>query len=208
MFKAYFDNNFKLALQIAEEQLTHTKDETQALRLRNYIGLFTNALDPVAGERLLRSLMLPTNPSAYIWLSIGESDKGLPADSLQTLNEGIAATADIGLIRQKARALGSVGRQADALTLLEETSLRDDADASTFQALAEAYVTAGRLDDARKWLDKGVLRFPKSKDLYRTYAKLLEDHFDKKLALLPYNAWLEEHPTYQEALSSSRNNIF
>jgi Flp pilus assembly protein TadD len=69
-----------------------------------------------------------------------------------------AQSAEIAV--RQARALGALGRQSDAITLLAKAAERNDAPAAVLQELALAQIAAGDAVGARRAIEAGISRFP------------------------------------------------
>ena len=195
----------ELLTPLAEEQ-------TEVPLLRKWRRLLLcNAryrLDQADGIAAFTALIAedPEEPFSYLLLAAAHLTAGRAIDCFRVLDAGIAITGGSpGLRVRKADYQNRVGKQTDALELLDDV-IRVSPEHSDARAEKAKILIEGKdYGAARQVLDTACLEFPNDTELLSSYASLLDEHFDKKLALIPFNRLVTLEPKNQTYLTLRAN---
>jgi tetratricopeptide (TPR) repeat protein len=206
----FVNADYPTARTLLQKTIAETKDTGLLPFLKSWLGSIEYRLNPRIGTELLQNL-ITENPSNYVpYLRLADEHKESRRydECLKVLELGISqATDKVQLINLKASCLTEIGREPEALKALQNATEAYKDDPEAFQCLAQHYVDNKSFTEARGCLEKGLDSFQNNEPLLRTYANLLKEHFDGKLALVPYNTLISLSPKDSTYLTL-RANIY
>jgi tetratricopeptide (TPR) repeat protein len=132
---------------------------------------------------------------AYLGLKL--YDKAI--DQLQRAREG--ARTDVRLARLEAQALRENGQLDRGVGVLEELLSRTDSQPSAYSALAELYVTAGRIPQALGILDRAAAKLPGDTSVAFELAATLDRQKHYEEALRVFERVIASDPRHAQALN-------
>ena len=190
---AFLKSELQEALELLEKHISKVDDDLNLMvGLECWVGKVNYRLDPSEGTAILESLMekYPGHSRPYHFLAREYLERGLNDLCGETVDRGIEKFPnDSNLVIVKVEHLKAIGRNIDVIETLISSTNQNPQSSELYKALTDEYIEQELFEDARSWLEKGLSHTAGDEDLLGAYARLLYDHFDKKLAIIPYG-WL------------------
>ena len=206
----YIDKKYGEAIKLLEEKISKTTDESDLSYYESIVASAKYLSNPKIGEKSYKEVTAkyPKSYQPYIRFSYDLMELNLHPDALAILDSGLSKVINkIPLINAKAKCLQEMGRKDDAGNLLREAIAQFSDNPDVYINLANYYIDSEKYEEARSCLEEGLPKIINNKPLLSKYAGLLYDHFEKKLALIPYNNLIglePDNPTYL----TNRANIY
>lgn len=199
---AYLDKKYAESITLLEENISKTTDESELSYYESWLASAKYHYNPKIGEKSYREVIAkyPNSHHPYVRFSSDLMEHNLHPDGLTILDSGLPkAVNKIPLINAKAKCLQEMGRKDDAVGLLRGAIAQFSDNPDVYTNLADYYMDSEKYEEARLCLEEGLSAIINNQPLLEKYARLLYDHFEIKLALIPFNKLIElepDNPTY------------
>jgi len=207
---AYIDKKYDASIILLEENLSKATDESDLIYYESWLASAKYKSNPKIGEKSYKEVIAkyPNSHHPYVRFSDNLMDRNLHPDALNILNSGLSKVENkIPLINAKAECLQAMGRKEEAVNLLHEAITKFKDNPNAYINLADYYINSEKYIEARLCLEEGLSIIIGNKSLVEKYARLLYNHFEKKLALISFNELIELEPANPTYLTL-RANIY
>lgn len=207
---AFIGDNYVLCIQLLEKKIQTETDETELASLESWKGRSIFREDKEKGIDYLKGVIakFPNNEDPFIHLIYGLKEIKEYETCLKVSDDGIRAVDEpFEIIVAKCACLEELDLFDEVETLLKESLAKYPKNSRIALALSDLYIKKDKYEEARDILEGSLKVNPRNKEIVRKYAGLLDDHFDKKQALVQYNRLLGLEPDKPEYLTL-RANIY
>ncbi|MCK4392276.1 nucleotide-binding protein [Candidatus Bipolaricaulota bacterium] len=207
---AYIGKDYERSLGLLEAEISSTADTQDLALLESWAANVQYRMDSKLGIQRFEDVLTkhPNSYHPYFVLGLAKMEQNLHQDCLSLIERGLSKVTDKPpLIRIKASCLRQMGLDEDAIAALREGVTEFPQDASLREKLADDYIERKEYAAARVCLEEGLSVIPNNRLLLSKYAKLLYDHIDKRLALIPYDQLIDLFPEDPRYLTL-RANIY
>ncbi len=206
----YIDKKYDASIILLEENISKATDESDLIYYESWLASAKYKSNPKIGKKSFKEVIAkyPNSYRPYVRFSDDLIERNLCPDALNILDSGLPKVENkVPLINAKAECLQAMGRKEEAVNLLRQaiTQFKDNPDA--YINLADYYIDSEKYIEARLCLEEGLLIIIGNKPLVEKYARLLYNHIEKKLALIPFNELIELEPANPTYLTL-RANIY
>ncbi len=205
-----FRSEYPKARTLLNNQIKKNTEPDTLSFLESWLGTVEYRCNQKVGKESFESLIqkYPTSYHPYLRFADEYKESRKYTDCLEILDRGISAVIDkLPLIHLKSDCLCEMGRGSEALKMLMDANESFKENPDSYKYLHDYYVDNKKYTEARECIEKGLDYLPNDQSLLLSYAKLLYNHFDKKLALVPFNKLIELSPKNTECLTL-RGNIY
>lgn len=209
-FFLFIDKEYERSLSLIRERISSTSDDEDVAALESWAAAIQYRIDPKLGRADFEEVFekYPTNSLPYNLLARYLMQVNEHTECLRILETGITeAEEKASLLLVRFLCFEQMGNDLKAIETLRDAISEYPYDDSFYDNLARHYVDRENYSEARSCLEEGLSKLSESRSLLTRYARLLYDHFDKKLALIPYNRLLELAPDSPSCLTL-RANIY
>jgi tetratricopeptide (TPR) repeat protein len=199
----YLDKEYAKSLEQLAIKITEEQDIEQLANLESWKATIQYNQDPTIGTGIFDEVFGKFPKSHYPYLTLSEEliKNNRHAECLVLLDGGLDEVKDkLPLIRKKSECLQKMGEQEDAITVLNKYLTQFADTYELYFDLSKLYLEKQDYKLALSCLHEGLKYNPNNRLLMHHYARLLYDHFDMKLSLIPYNKLVElapEDPEYR-----------
>lgn len=207
---AFIDKEYEKSLSLLKAKISREADADKLAFLESWAASVEYNRDPKVGDKSFEVVFskYETSYHPYVRLAYEYIERNLHPQGLSILETGLQkVTNKSPLIRMKAQCLRDMGREGDVVATLREGTTKYPDDSENYISLADYYIDRKEYPTARSCLEEGLSVIPNNQSLLSSYAKLLYDHIDKKLALIPYNQLVSLFPNNHDYLCL-RANIY
>lgn len=212
-FEAFIGKRYDEAIAILEEKAKGTYEICKQIEWRSLIAHVKFEKDERSGIDAFKELIMqhPTSLHPYHWYALSYILKEQRETAISILKDGITKVEKSAvLIGQYAECLRMLGRDAEAVDLLQH-ALRDNPRIASFYVdLAEIYRSRSDNSSAQHWYREGTVACPRDNSLLAKYAAFLTDMGQDKEALLWYKKLVSlepENETYRALLGNVYLNL-
>ncbi len=194
---SYIDKKYDESITLLQEQISKTTDESDLSYYESWVASAEYQSNPKIGEKSYEEAIAkyPNSHHPYIRFSFDLMKRDLHRDALTILDSGLPKVLNkIPLINAKAKCLQEMGSKDDAFTLLRDAVTQFSDNPDVYINLADYHTDSEKYDEARLCLEEGLSIIIDNQPLLTKYAELLYAHFERKLALIPYNRIIELEP--------------
>jgi tetratricopeptide (TPR) repeat protein len=195
-FSYMFDKEYEKAIESLKDALAQAKSSEDKVRLKTLIGHCKIQMDFQTGITYFEQLIdeYPTEEGSYDWLAYTYLWNDLPQDCLATIERGLQQVQDqTRLAVTKAKCLAKLGRDDEAITLLEEATTDSPSRIEYYLTLTEL-LSEHDSDTAEEWYKKGLSVFPRNEELLSKYAQFLVGQNRNEEALYRYSTLTQLAP--------------
>lgn len=200
--RVYLQKKYDESITLLEKQIAKTTSKSDLSYYESWVASAKYQSNPKVGKKSYEEVIAkyPDSHHPYVRFSSSLMEHNLHPDALTILDSGLSKVAyKLPLITAKAKCLQAMGRKDDAVALFREAITKFSNNPDTYINLADHYIDSEKYVEARLCLEEGLSKIFSNQPLLEKYAKLLYDHFESKLALIPYNELIElapDNPTY------------
>ncbi len=207
---AFIEDNYGECIRLLEEKIEAESDEEKLAGYESWKGRSIFREDKEKGIEYLNGVIekYPNIKDPYIHLIYGLREIKEYETCLKVSDDGIMAVEEpFDLIEAKCTCLEELDHLDDVETLLKDTLDKHPKVIKIALALSDLYIKKDLFEAARNILEESLKTNQRNTEILKKYAGLLNDHFDKKQALVQYNRLLGLHPDNSEYLAL-RANIY
>lgn len=194
---AYINKKYDESITLLKEQISKTTDKSELSYYESWSASAKYQSNPKLGKKSYEEVIAkyPNSHHPYVRFSFGLMERNLHPDALTILDSGLPKVLDkIPLINAKAECLQEMGRKDEAVVLLREATTQFSVNPDAYINLSDYYINSEKYIEARLCLEEGLSKIVSNQPLLEKYARLLYDHLERKLALIPYNELIELEP--------------
>ncbi len=199
---AFAEGKLDEAVGLLEEDIAIAEDDDKRDLIYSWIGRMKYEMDPEIGGEYLRELIkkTPSSSHAYVRLANAHREQQRYDEALSVIDEGLSKVdSKMLLILAKVDCFGELGQDDNVVSTLDYAIDISPKVSDYYLKLASHYIKKENYESAKACLEKGIRVLPNDESILFKYARHIAEHFDNKLALIPYDHLIrldEKNPRY------------